>query len=183
MSNTDTAAAAPTHKTISIGDKAAKLDFDIPLRYGEGHTVNAAEANVLNQIMRENIGNNWRDKVKATIAGEKDALSESELRAKIDEYVSGYQFNMAGAGAGRETLTPLERECRKLAKAAVIYMLAQPSDAYPKGRKQKDVPAEVFDGEVARIAATDKVITIATKNLKTAEKQMNDLISDAAIAA
>lgn len=184
MSNTDTASSAPTHKEISIGDKENKMSFLVPIRYYEGHVVNANEANVLNQIMRENLGNNWRTKVQAFLKQEEGAhKSEDELRADFDKYVAEYQFSQAGTGTGRAALSPLEREARKIAKAVVIQMLARPTDQHPQGRKPKDIDAEKFEAEVARFAETEKVQALAKKNLKAQEKAINDLLSDDTVSA
>lgn len=177
MTNTDGAQALPTSKTIQIGDKERKLSFDIPFKFAPGHVCNENESNVLNQIMRENIGNNWRKKVQATLDGEKDALSEDDLRSQITAYAAGYEFSAVGAGGGREALSPLEREARKIAKQVVVAMISQPSEAFPQGRKIKDIDEEKFAAEVARIAATDKVQALAAKNLKAQEKSLNDLLA------
>ena len=75
------AAEAPTTRTIMVGTKDAKLEFDnIPQPYAEGHAISAIEAKVLNQVFAENIGNNVRAKVQAHLKGEEDALDEAALR-------------------------------------------------------------------------------------------------------
>src|SRR5690606_10051928 len=50
----------PDTKTITIQGH----EVSIPVRYAEGHSLNANEANALNQLMLENIRNNVAGKIK-----------------------------------------------------------------------------------------------------------------------
>lgn len=161
-------------KTIAIGTKEQKLEFQVPQPYSEGHKINAVEANVLNQTMAENIGNNFRARVQATLTGAEGAMSESDLRAAFDDYASKYEFTLASAGGGRSTMTPLERECRKLAKGIVTALLTK------EGRKVKEVEKEAFEAEVARYAATEPVQKAAAKNLKAADALFEQAVAAAA---
>lgn len=164
-------------KRIAIGTKEQKLEFDIPQRYTEGHVITAAEAKSLNQTMAENIGNNFRARVQAHLNGEDGALSEEELRQAFEEYAAKYEFSMGSTGAGTRTMTPLERESRKIATAIVRQLLAKDgrkvaTKKTPEGPKV--VSAEAFEGEVARIAATEKVQKLAQKQIRDTEKLVNE---------
>lgn len=164
----------PEPKTIAIGTKDAKLEFTVPQPYNEGQAITAVEAKVLNQTFAENIGNNFRARVQATMAGEKDAMSEVELRAAFDEYASKYEFTEASAGGGRSTMTPVEKEARKIATQVVIAKLAK------DGKKRKDVDKEAFDAEVARFAEAEQVLKLAAKKVRDDEKQLAALLEAAA---
>lgn len=182
-SDTQTA-AAPTSKRIAIGDRERKLEFDIPLRYSGGMTINDNEAKSLNQTMCENIGNNWRAKVQATLNGEKDSLSESDLTAAIAEYAATYEFSAQSVGGGK-TLTPLEREALKIASQVVRAKLAKAGRSVETPKKPatddgKIVSKEAFEGEVARFAETEQVIKIARKSLKDQEALVNQALEAAA---
>lgn len=150
-------------KKVAIGTRDAKLEFEVPQPYAEGHALTAVEAKQLNQVYAENICNNFRARVQATIKGDEGAMSEKDLRSSFAEYASNYIFTEASVGTGRSTMTPLEREARRVAKAVVVQLLAK------DGRKQKDVDKDKFEAEVARFAESDKVQKIAAKNLKDAE--------------
>ena len=164
----------PDPKTVSIGTKDQKIEFQVPQPYAEGHVCSANEAKVLNQVRAENIGNNARARVQATILGEEGAMSQQELLNWFTKYANEYQFTEAAAGTGRATLSPLEREARKVATAIVIQLLSK------DGRKRKDVPKEDFESEVARFADTDKVQKLAARNLKDAEKLVEEAMQAAA---
>lgn len=153
-------------KTISIYER----EFTVPQPYNEGHVLTAIEAKQLNQVFAENIANNQRSNIKKAIDAD-EARSKGEPVAEdaptfesavetFNKYASEYAFTEASAGGSTRTMTPLEKECKKLATAVVIQLLEK------SGRKRKDVTKEDFDAEVARIADTDKVKKMATKNLK-----------------
>lgn len=153
----------PDAKKVAIGTKETKMEFTVPQPYEAGHSINAVEAKVLNQTFAENVCNNMRSKVQATINGEEGALSRQELDAAFNKYATEYEFTEAAVGAGRSTMTPLEKESRKIATAIVNTLLQK------EGRKRKDVDKEAYASEVARFAETDKVQKLATKNLKDME--------------
>lgn len=163
----------PATKSVAIGTKESKLEFVVGQPFDEGHVCTAAEAKALNQIRAENIGNNWRSRVQATIAGEKDALSENDLRQAFAKYDDEYVITVGSVGSGKAQLTPLERECRRIAKGLVIAQLAKTSEAHPNGRKQKDIDPEAFEAQIARFAEHEQVLKLAKKNLKEQENLAN----------
>lgn len=169
----------PDAKKISVLD----VEIEVPQPYAEGHTLSAIEARVLNQTFAENISNNVRSKIKKAQEGGEGAPTLDSVVAEAHTYAREYAFTEAAAGGGTRTLTPVEREARKLATAIVIQLLAKPSDAHPQGRKRKDISKEAFDGEVARIAATDKVVKLATKNVKDTANLASAMEAEEAAAA
>lgn len=182
----DTQTNGSAVKKIAIGTKDKKMEFEVPIRYQAGDTINAEEARSLNQTMRENIGNNFRQRVQAFLLEGKG--TEAEIREAFDAYANSYEFSAASAGTGKSTMTPLERESRKIATAIVKSLLAKPSPEHPNGRKvaTKKVPegdhvvsAEAFESEVARFADTEKVQKLAAKNLKDTERLVNEAFETA----
>lgn len=159
-------------RTIAIGTKDSKMEFTVSQPFDEGHVCTAAEAKVLNQVRRENLGNNFRAKVQATLAGEEGAMTESALRSAFAEADASYVFTEASVGGG-VTMTPLEKEARKVARDIVILQLAQ------SGRKRKEVSKEAFEAEVARFAEHDGVQKIAARNLKDRDNLASRLLEAA----
>lgn len=153
-------------KTISIYD----MEFSVPQPYDAGYTLSAVEAKVLNQCFAENIGNNQRKHIK-------NAIAEGTLeaaRAAFAAYASSYIFTEAAIGGTRQSLTPLEKEARKIATAQVLKHLKK------SNRKRSDVDKEAFAAEVARLAENEKVLKLAKRRLKEAE-ELDDLeLADAA---
>lgn len=160
-------------KAVAVGTKDVKMEFTVPQPYDEGHTLTAVEAKQLNQTFAENICNNMRAKVQATIEGKEGALSDSALRDAFAEYANNYVFTEASIGSGRSTMTPLEKESRKVAQKVVLLLLDR------DGKKRKDVSKEDFEAEVARLADTDDVQKIAAKNLKDAERLASAVLGSA----
>jgi hypothetical protein len=66
----------------------AGSQFTVPLRYAEGHVLNAGEANALNQTYLENCRNNLSGKAK-------DGTLTQEI---VDQYASSYQFGQRTGG-------------------------------------------------------------------------------------
>src|SRR6478609_8765839 len=98
-------------KTISIAGQA----FEVSAPYAAGHTLNEAEAKVLNQTRAENIGNNFRADVKKAVdSGDASALEQ--VKAALAEYDSTYQFSMTQA---RTPIDPIEAEAIRIAKEFV----------------------------------------------------------------
>jgi hypothetical protein len=148
-------------KTISIYGQ----EFEVQQPYNEGHAISAIEAKVLNQVRAENVANNQRKNIKAAIDGGEGAPSMDEARAAFAEYEAGYEFTEAAAGGGsRATLTPLQKEAKKIATALVMKHLKD------SGRKKSDVDAEAFAAQVAQLAEDDKVLKIAKRRVKENEE-------------
>lgn len=91
--------------------------------YDTGHVCTEPEAKVLNQVRKENLGNNFRDRVKAYKDGEEGAATLEELIAAYAEADASYTFTLQTAAASAK-LEPWEREQRNLARAALKDALA-----------------------------------------------------------
>ena len=149
-------------KTISIYGQ----ELAVPQPYAAGHTLTEIEAKVLNQTFAENIANNQRKNIKAALDGGEGAPTLAEAIAGFNEYAASYAFTEAAAGGGgrKSTMTPLEKEARKIATALVMKHLKD------SGRKKSDVDAEAFAAQVAQLAEDEKVLKIAKRRVKENEE-------------
>lgn len=141
-------------KKITVGGQT----FEINQPYGEGHTLTAVEARVLNQVRSENIGNNFRKVVKEA-GGDPQKLQEAAQ--KIAEYDAKYNFAMGGSA--REPIDPVDREARRLAQAAVRAAVEG------KGHKFKDwkeANGERFEQLVDEVSQRESVIKQAKQIVK-----------------
>ena len=97
--------------------------FELEPRYAEGHVCTAIEANVLNQTLFENVGNNWRSSiVEMEDENEKNggnkALTEEQLaKMKADILADSreYQFGQRSTRASTPR-DPVLAEAIKIAK-------------------------------------------------------------------
>lgn len=102
--------------------------FAMPAPYKEGHALNANEAAAMNQLLAENVRNNFAKTVK-------DANGDvGALQPKLDEYVKTYEFGVHKGGGVR--LDPVEREAMNIAVGKVKDALRK------KGHKVADVGNE-----------------------------------------
>lgn len=143
----------PKSKTI------AGEQFTLNQPYNEGHTLTAIEAKVLNQVRHENIANNLRKTVKASIAGEEGAPTPAELDKIVAEYDSNYEFTLAGVGGSRK-LDPVEREARAIARDVIKTKLAE------SGRKLADVDKDKLEAAIENLVENNEDI------MKTAKKRV-----------
>ena len=92
-------------------------DLQLEVPYAEGHVLTAAEASQLNQVFCENIGNNFRSKVKEMLEG---GSTPDDIQAAFDTYVEAYEFGSRRASTGtKRSADPIEKEARALAKRAL----------------------------------------------------------------
>lgn len=139
--------------------------FTVPAVYNEGHTLNANEAGALNQLLVENVRNNFAGKMKAEAEkpeGERKTYTQEDL----DAYVASYEFGVrrSGGGAGESRLPPEEREARKIAREKVVEALKA------KGIKVNSLSAEKMEEFVSKIAKTEDVVREANRRVKSAAK-------------
>ena len=140
--------------------------------YVEGAVMTAAEALALNQVRAENIGNNVRKAITAMIeaAGGKEAVNADVIAAAqklVAEKDAVYIFSLASVGGGRESLDPLTKECRAVARAFLTGKLKE------AGTTQKAYDAEkgedAFASKVIELADHPEIVKVAKKNLATRE--------------
>lgn len=127
------------------------IDFVADVPYREGHVLTKAEAQVLNQTYGENLGNNFRGRIKKAqtdavaalvkdweVAGSQGAKPETAeltpaaidaLRNEFAAYEADYEFN--GKRVARPKGSAEDREANKLAKAKILEALKK-KDIDPK---------------------------------------------------
>lgn len=128
--------------------KIQGVDFEVPQPYVAGpRELTEGEASQLNQVLAENLRNNFASTVdKAQEAAAKansvevtavtnDMLDLDALTKAFEEYCDTYEFGVRRGGAPRIT-DPIEREAMDMATDAVRQAIKT------KGLKLADVPAE-----------------------------------------
>lgn len=157
----------PETKNVTILDTEG---FVVTLPFAEGHVCTAAEAKVLNQTRRENLGNNFRTKVKAF--QETGTPSLAELQEEFAKLDADYQFTLSNATGTSRKLDPVEREARTIARDYIKQQLAAQSRKIteaPAGVSKEDWDDKV-EAEIDRIAATDEVLRMAKDIVKAKSK-------------
>jgi len=151
-------------KTISVSG----VEVVISTPYAAGHTITEAEAKALNQTRAENIGNNFRKRIKAAQDGDAGAEPLDKILADLAAYDASYQFTLASTGGSRSTMTPLEKETNRVAKG---WLVAKLKEAGSSLKKYTDEKGEDFvAGKLAEIAGSEAIIAQAKKNLANAQK-------------
>jgi hypothetical protein len=166
----------PTSKPITI---LGVDGFNVTFPYEAGHTLTEAEAKVLNQTRRENLGNNFRKSVQDYLdkqeSGDTDAPTLAALQAEFVDLDANYIFTLSNAGTSRVVKDPVEKEARKLAKEAVIAKLAENGMKFnvaPEGYTD-DQWAEVMETNVEAFAADEQIVKMAKNIVKERSKTAN----------
>lgn len=163
------------------------IDFQVSWPYAAGHTCTEAEAKALNQTRKENLANNFAKRVKdAKALDEKNGntAETAKLASEFEKLDVEYEFTLANVSAAAK-LSPVDREARSMAKAAIVANLAS------KGRKLSDVPAGLTKDEweakvaarIEEIAAQDNVIAAAKKQVAAKEKAISAVSLDLGLDA
>ena len=90
--------------------------FRVPVRYAEGHTLNANEAAALNQTYHENLRNNFAKKV---VEGKEANLDKSVLQQQLDDYANDYQFGVRTGGGGGFRGDPVMTRAMDIARGVI----------------------------------------------------------------
>lgn len=112
------ATTAPAEENPSLRDITIQgQEFTIEVPYADGHTLNAKEAAQLNQVYLENVGNNFRNRVKELLEG---GATTDAIQAELDKYADEYEFgSRRSSGGTRKAADPVAKEARALAKRAL----------------------------------------------------------------
>lgn len=158
-------------KTLNI----LGFSVEITAPYVPGHPITEAEAKVLNQTRKENIGNNVRAKVKEI--GENAELSDEEKAAQvvalIAEVDSTYVFTLANSGSTRTSADPFERMCISIAKDVVSAKIKDAGFRSVKAYKEEK-GEEKYDSLIETAASNSAVQDIARKRLAE-QAALNDV--------
>jgi len=163
----DTATTAQTEGTSTVTIQG--FNFSVADRYAEGHTLDAIEASVLNQTLRENIRNNFASTVKAAKEAAEATSAEvdvADLQSQLDDYVSDYSFQRKTTRSPRASADPVLREATKIAKAKVTEALKR------KNIEKADLPEGKFDNYVAQVLERDTSIMEEARRRVNAEREI-----------
>lgn len=154
--------------------------FSIPEPYGEGHVMTAGEANQLNQVLAENIRNNFAKKVSD--AKEAGTLDGAAMQRELDQYAQGYEFGVRRAGGGAARITdPVKREALRIAKDAIKDALVK------QGKKPSDYTAAQINEKAEQVVRDKpKYMEMARQRLaelSAVQAEDADLVSDMPEAA
>lgn len=127
--------------------------FQAPEPFEEGHQLNENEAAALNQLLHENLRNNFASKVKdalGEVQGKVDDLDMTALQSEFDKYAEGYEFGVRRTGV-RVPKDPVQHEAVKIAGALVRKALAK------NKIKVAELPEGKFDELVTKYAQMENV--------------------------
>ena len=115
--------------TITAPSKIEGVEVQVPQPFEEGHVLLANEAKVLNQVLKENLSNNLRSKVKKFIIEFGDDIEAIALAAQkaLTTYIGTYEFGVRAISSTR--LTPLERRMKKIATATIRTLVKKSGNA------------------------------------------------------
>lgn len=147
--------------------------FNAPLRYEEGHELNAGEAAALNQTYHENLRNNFAKRVKE--ATDNGSYSQEALQEEFSKYAEDYEFGVrTGGGAPRD---PVMQEAMNIARGQIKAALKK------KNRKLSEIDASAITEAAKKlIAKTPAIMDLAKQRVAEAQAaasdDLDDMISD-----
>jgi hypothetical protein len=120
----------------------------------------AGEASVLNQVLGENLRNNFAAQVKKAKAdGNTDGLA-----AAFDAYAAGYEFH--GRRPSRAPVDPVAKEAHKIAKSLVLEALRK------RNIDTKTLPEGKLDELIGGVLASKPEITAEAQRRIEATKSV-----------
>lgn len=139
----------------------AGVAFTAPQPYIAGHPLTDGEAKALNQVLAENLRNNFASKVKAALNGAEELTADQKatLDDEFGAYASAYEFNATTVRASRAAVDPVEAEAIKIAKQVVSVKLKE------VGKKRSDISDETYNAAIDKVAASEGVLKMARKNV------------------
>lgn len=142
------------------------LSFRVPRPYSAGHQLSENEASALNQLLAENLRNNFSNRVQAWRKDNGDAdispEQQSKFQADLDTYAAEYKFGERGVS---RTVDPIEKETREIAEKLVVKKLRD------NGTKMNSVKRADINAAIDKLLAAD----VQGKIRKRAEKNVRDL--------
>lgn len=161
-------------KTVRIQGE----EFEVSQPYAEGRTITAAEAKALNQVRAENIGNNFRKRIKDSLEGAEGADSLDTIRTDLAAYDGSYEFTLATA-SGAAKLDPVEREAKKIARNAISAALKKQGTTLKAVEETEEGKQKIAD-KVAELMERDDVVKAAKKAVAEQQK-LKESLTDVSI--
>lgn len=146
-------------KTIRISEVDG---WEVPMPFTAGHVLKANEAEQLNQVLHENLRNNFAPTVKKAREEQGDDFDQSTLQGELNEYILEYDFGVRRGGMFRPK-DPVEAASLDIARELVRAALKR------EGVKLKDVTAATITQEALK--AIEKYPQIREQAEKVVEAQ------------
>lgn len=127
----------------------AGRQFAVTPRYSAGHTLTENEANALNQVLFENLRNNFAAKAK-----------EGQTQEQFDEYAASYQFGVRTGGGSRQD--PVQAEAMSIARDQIKAVIRK------AGKNLSEFKAAAITVAAEKLLASDKgaeILEIARKRV------------------
>ena len=131
----------------------SKKSFTVEPKYEAGHTLTAAEANVLNQTRYENLRNNFAKQAA-------DGASQEDF----DKYAAAYEFGVR-VGGGGSRLDPVQAEAMRIAKERVKSKITS------LGKKLSDFTAAKITELAETLLKKDPNIVELAKSMVAARQE------------
>lgn len=156
--------AKKTEETPTLSLSIYGLVFDVTAPYAEGHVLNAAEAKTLNQVRKENIGNNVRKRI-ADLKGEAETFTEeqaAEAASIVAEVDTNYEFTLSSA-RGTTSRDPLDVMCTKLAREWIAQQLREKGTTVKAYKEDKG--EDTYNEKVAEVAEHPQIVALAKERV------------------
>jgi hypothetical protein len=143
--------------------------FEVIEPYKEGDVLSANEASQLNQVFRENVGNNIRKQIKDMLSAAQD---HAAIQTAVSSYAEAYEFGNRAGGGGRRD--PVRSEAIAIAVGIVKDKIKS------SGRKVTDYPMKVVTDLARNLIDSGKRPDIwdmaadRVEQAKTAAKEVAD---------
>lgn len=150
-----------TEETIKQDIVIKKVTYKIATPFEEGHVCTANEAKALNQLLKENVRNNFSSRIKEG--------AEAPSQEEFDAYVAGYEFGIRSVSSS----DPITKTMQKIAENLVIKSLEK------AGVSKKALSKADFEAKVdALLSSPDYEPKIRAKAEKIVEAQADALSID-----
>jgi hypothetical protein len=130
--------------------------FNVPLRYEEGHELSAGEAAALNQMLHENLRNNFATRVKKAI--DNGGFDQVALQSEFDKYAEQYQFGSRARG-GPRIADPILKEARAICRLKIDSSLKA------KGMSIRDVTKKALATKMAELIQRPDILELARQRV------------------
>ena len=150
---------APVRTTTIAGN-----DYAIVERFAPGHVLSENEAEALNSLFIENVGNNCRAQIeRLTEAAKKEGkvLTQAELQAIVTDYAKSYVFGQRRSRV-RAPADPLQAAGIKVAKEWISKRLAELNKTYTK-EQLHEAAAKLYEQNPAVKAEAQRRLDTAAK--------------------
>lgn len=137
--------------------------FSAPVRYEEGHELNANEAAALNQTYHENLRNNFAKRVKDAI--EAGSFDEEAFQTEFDAYAQAYEFGVRTGGGG-VTRDPVMSEALNIARGKIKAAL--------KKKSQSATAAAITEAAKRLVAKNPALLELARQRVAEAQAAASD---------